>query len=291
MARIRGTKNDDILIGTPQNDTLLGGNGNDILEGREGDDVYVGGKGTDTAVFSDDIGSYSFNSIKNAIMISHGVEGNDEVRRDVERLQFNNVTVEQEGDKGNYAPAAIDDNPEAYEDNVAIINVVANDIDVNSDALTITAINGEPFIVGEPITQGLSGQVIVNNDMTVSYDPSGAFENLGVGQDAKETFTYTISDGHGGSAEGTVTVTVKGVNDDPVITLIPLTVEENKTFAGTVEASDPDGDTLIYSITGNGADDDKFSIDGYLDGIFKQVCVAHKCYICPIHIARINVIV
>ncbi len=262
MARIRGSKGDDILIGTPQNDILLGGNGDDTLEGREGDDVYVGGKGTDTAVFSDDIGNYSFNSIKKGILISHAADGNDEVRADVERLQFKDAIVEQKGDKGNYAPAAIDDNSETTENDIVDISILDNDVDVNSDTLTITAINGEPFIVGEPITEGLSGQVIVNNDMTVSYDPSGAFENLGVDQDAKETFTYTISDGHGGSAIGEVMVTVNGVNDDPAITLIALSVNENQTLAGTVTASDPDdSDTLIYSITGNGPDDDKFTID------------------------------
>ncbi len=49
------------------------------------------------------------------------------------------------------------------------------------------------------------------------YDPSGvaAFVALADGETAQDTFGYTVSDGHGGTAINTVTITVGGVNDTP----------------------------------------------------------------------------
>ena len=47
------------------------------------------------------------------------------------------------------------------------------------------------------------------------YQTNGAFSYLSAGETALDTFTYTISDGHGGTAASTVTVTVTGVNQAP----------------------------------------------------------------------------
>ena len=45
MARIRGTKNNDILDGTDDADTLMGRRGDDLLNGGLGNDKLKGGKG------------------------------------------------------------------------------------------------------------------------------------------------------------------------------------------------------------------------------------------------------
>lgn len=47
MARKRGTKNDDSLMGTVGNDQLIGGSGDDYLRGKTGNDTLLGGKGAD----------------------------------------------------------------------------------------------------------------------------------------------------------------------------------------------------------------------------------------------------
>ena len=66
---------------------------------------------------------------------------------------------------------------------------------------------------------------------------------------------------HEDSNVATVTITVNPVNDDPSITSSSTpVVPENTTSVLTVTASDIDGDTPTFSLTG-GADQAKFSIN------------------------------
>lgn len=90
------------------------------------------------------------------------------------------------------APVAVDDlvyfSPARGQTPLAI-DAVANDSDPESEMLTITA-----------VTQGAHGTVsIVGAGASLSYTPSGdSFE--------PDSFTYTIGDGHNGSATATVTI-------------------------------------------------------------------------------------
>jgi hypothetical protein len=78
-----------------------------------------------------------------------------------------------------------------------------------------------------------------------------------------DTFTYTASDGRGGTAVGTVTITVRPVNDAPTLAGATFTIAENSpngTFVGAAAGSDVDGDVLAYRIvSGNTAG--AFAID------------------------------
>ena len=47
-------------------------------------------------------------------------------------------------------------------------------------------------------TTNTLGVVTINPDDTLGYDPNGAFEALGAGQSATDSFAYTIDDGNGG---------------------------------------------------------------------------------------------
>ena len=62
-------------------------------------------------------------------------------------------------------------------------------------------------------TTGTLGTVTNNGDGTFSYDATGAFETLAVGETTTDTFTYTVDDGNGGTSTETVTVTITGAND------------------------------------------------------------------------------
>jgi len=70
---------------------------------------------------------------------------------------------------------------------------------------------------GNPISTQISSVTApaTNNGTSVTYDTNGDFESLGAGDTATATFTYTISDGHGGTSIGTVHVTITPVNDPP----------------------------------------------------------------------------
>jgi hypothetical protein len=71
-----------------------------------------------------------------------------------------------------------------------VINALANDSDPDGDFLTVTS-----------ISQPASGAAVLNADGTITYTPPAGF--LGTA-----AFTYTLSDGQGNSATGSLTVAV-----------------------------------------------------------------------------------
>jgi CSLREA domain-containing protein len=98
----------------------------------------------------------------------------------------------------NDAPVAGDDAETVLEDSGATtIDVLADDNDVDGDSLTVAS-----------VTQPAHGSA-ANNGTNVSYTPNPNY----CGPD---TFTYTVSDGNGGTDTATVSITVTCVNDVPV---------------------------------------------------------------------------
>ena len=97
------------------------------------------------------------------------------------------------GSPANRAPVAGDDGAATDQDAPVVVTVLGNDGDADGDTLTVTG-----------VTQGAGGTVVVNPDGTLTYTPSGGF----TGADA---FTYTLSDGRGGTDTGTVAVTVNAL--------------------------------------------------------------------------------
>ena len=159
-----------------------------------------------------------------------------------------NVTITGVND----APVAVDDALTVDEDTAGSVVVTLNDTDIDGDDVEVVSVDDTATV----------GAVLIDADGdTVSYDPNGQFESLGVGETATDSFTYTISDGNGGTDTATVNVTITGVNDAPVFDAAgPFAIDENTTDVGTIQASDVDGDMLTYSIIG-GADAALFSID------------------------------
>ncbi|HEX6902960.1 MAG TPA: Ig-like domain-containing protein [Thermoanaerobaculia bacterium] len=134
----------------------------------------------------------------------------------------------------NDAPTANADSATVAEDGSVDISVLANDTDPENDTLSVTA-----------VTQGTNGAVVINANGTVTYTPAANFSGT-------DSFTYTISDGNGGTATGTVNVTVTGANDAPTANADSATVAEDGSVAITVLANDtdPDNDTLsVTSVT------------------------------------------
>jgi serine/threonine protein phosphatase PrpC len=130
----------------------------------------------------------------------------------------------------NDAPVAVADSATVAEDGSAIVNVLANDTDVDGDTLSVSA-----------VTQAAHGSVTLVAGV-VTYAPAANYNG-------SDSFTYTISDGHGGTATGTVSVTVTAVNDAPVAVPDTATVAENGSVVVDVLAGamDPDGDVLAVS--------------------------------------------
>src|SRR5581483_5253505 len=96
----------------------------------------------------------------------------------------------------NHDPVATNDAATVNQDSgETFINVLGNDSDADADALTVRALG----------TPNHGGTVAIrNNGGGVGYTPANGFSG-------SETFTYTVSDGHGGTANATVTATVNAV--------------------------------------------------------------------------------
>jgi hypothetical protein len=91
----------------------------------------------------------------------------------------------------NSAPVANTDAYSVRTGSTTTLTVLANDTDVDGNALTITA-----------ITQGTKGTVAISADAKSLIYKAGS-------KRGGDTFTYTISDGNGGTTKGTVNVTLK----------------------------------------------------------------------------------
>lgn len=109
------------------------------------------------------------------------------------------------------------------------------------------------------ITTAAGATVTVNANGTFSYDPRGSatLQALSVGEQATDSFTYTVRDASNQSATGTVNVTVTGVNDAPNAVDDTFSLDqENGLFQNlTVLANDTDidGDTLTVSAVTQGS--------------------------------------
>ena len=118
----------------------------------------------------------------------------------------------------NAAPVAVGDAVTTTEaapltGDVLAANPATPDSDADLDPLTVVAVEGLPAAVGVATTLASGAFVTVEAGGAFTYDPHGAFASLCPGGSATDSFAYTVSDGHGGSAGATVTVTVTGTED------------------------------------------------------------------------------
>ncbi len=159
--------------------------------------------------------------------------------------------------------AAVNDNPIAGNDsvngtedttlvvpagNTSIVagNVLFNDLpgpatatDEATQTLTVTGVSAA----------SANGGTVSLAAGQISYTPAANFNGL-------DTFTYTISDGQGGTATGTVTVNVAAVNDTPVAVTdsvsgfrdVPLTIQ-SATLLANDNAGAPNEASQTLSVT------------------------------------------
>ena len=131
----------------------------------------------------------------------------------------------------NDAPVASNVNLTTPEDTPISSQISASDID--GDSLTFT-------VTGSPA----NGSVSLNPATgTFTYSPNANYNG-------SDSFTVTISDGNGGATTSLVSIGVTPVNDVPVTSNQNLTTPEDTPINGAISASDPDGDTLAYSVSG-----------------------------------------
>lgn len=130
----------------------------------------------------------------------------------------------------NDAPVAVDDRASVAEDGTVLIEVLANDADLDGEALTLT-------IAGAPA----HGTAVLEGGR-IRYTPAANYHGT-------DRFSYRVTDAAGASAEAVVTVTVEAVNDLPVLAPVAdARIGAGELFRVQLQGSDIDGDPLSYHL-------------------------------------------
>ncbi|MFC0243784.1 T1SS-143 repeat domain-containing protein [Rhodopseudomonas telluris] len=122
---------------------------------------------------------------------------------------------------------------------ISAATLLANDTDQDGDTLSIVSVQG-----------ALHGTVALNGT-TITFTPTANYNG-------PASFTYTVSDGHGGTSTATASFTIGSVSDAPTGTSSTVTMTEDVTRVFTLADfgySDGDGDAMsgvtITSLTAN----------------------------------------
>lgn len=153
----------------------------------------------------------------------------------------------------NDAPVAAVDMNAGFEDSVITGSVASNDTDVDNGAILTYSLNA-------PVA-GLT----LNGDGGYSFNAGdAAYQHLAQGANTNVVASYTVTDQFGASSTSTLTITLTGTNDGPVLAFItpPATVPEAldahaqdlAPITGTLSVTDADvGDTLTPALVVNQA--------------------------------------
>ena len=106
------------------------------------------------------------------------------------------------------------------------INILSNDKDPDGDKLSVMG-----------VSRPARGTIESDADGTITYSPLKSWSGT-------ERFGYTISDGRGGVATGTVTVIVQ--NQPPEAEDQDVSVNANSPIKIKLEAKDPDDEKLKF---------------------------------------------
>lgn len=162
LSNDKGTGNEIISVSTPSNGTAVSNSNGTITYTPN-----TGFTGTDSFTYTiiDDVNHSSVGNVTITVKTNDNGGGNE-----------------------NSAPNANNDSQTTNMNDVANIDVLSNDTDVDNDNLTITSVSN------------VSNGTISTDGSSVTYTPNTLF--IGT-----ETFTYTVSDGEA-SSTATVTITV-----------------------------------------------------------------------------------
>ncbi len=93
-----------------------------------------------------------------------------------------------------------------------------------------TDVNDQLSFVPQTAVAGTYGTLTVAANGSYTYtlnNSSTAVQSLGVGETGHDVFTYAVSDGHGGFANNTLTISIKGANDAPTLASATASVSED----------------------------------------------------------------
>jgi len=199
-----GSAYNDVYAGTLFDDTIEGNGGIDLLAGGGGNDAIDGGDGTDTAVFTGDKADYTITNDGNGTWTvidnrtGNATDGTDTLVN-IELAQFADQTVALELPNNAPADLALSANEIAENSTtgtvIGILSATDADNDPLSYALTDDAGGKFALVTDEGVTK-----LVVNG--ALDYEAATSHE-----------VTVKVSDGNGGEATQTFTVSVTDVDE------------------------------------------------------------------------------
>ncbi|WP_177408621.1 cadherin-like domain-containing protein [Pseudomonas sp. M30-35] len=172
----------------------------------------------------------------------------------------------------NDVPVATDDTGTVAEDGslsvAAGTGLLSNDGDADGDPLTVTqfTIAGDAavYTAGSTATIAGVGTLTINANGSYSFTPQANYSG------PVPLVTYAISDGNSGADTATLSLVITPENDTPIVNgVIPDSAQaDGATFEYDIAPyfSDPDGNTLTYSVTGLPAGLSINSVTGEISG-------------------------
>ena len=143
-------------------------------------------------------------------------------------LTSNTATITVTITHVNRAPVAQAGVLDVTEDVSATGTLIATDADGNGLTYSVVA-------------QPTKGVITMGTNGSYTFAPNS-------NANGADTFTFKVNDGTVDSNTATISVTIAPVNDAPVAQNGTATTNENLTFSGQLAATDPDGNTLTYSL-------------------------------------------
>ncbi len=158
------------------------------------------------------------------------------------------VTLVIDNPVANSAPNALSDSASTAFETPVTLNVLANDSDPDGDTLQVTAVNAT------------NGSAVINANGNITYTPATGFSGL-------SSFSYSISDGQGGSDSANISVEVAAA---PVTNSAPVASNDSASTAFetavkiTVLANDydPEGDSIEVSSVNANNGSARINVDG-----------------------------
>ena len=275
-----GAGNDSLTVANDYNGDLLdGGVGDDTLTGGMGDDTLIGGAGGDLvqAGGGSDLAIQTLSAQSRADTLDGGA-GTDRLRVELTSAQITGAVagdlvrlrdfIQQHGDDGQtFTSDVLKLSARNWNALEVLVDGVAADVGSLASRANSAPVVNDQTLAGteDTVLTGSVGAVDADNDAltyavaegpahgTLSLTAGGAFTYTpGANYAGADVFRIAVSDGRGGVATQTVTVTLAEVNDAPTgATLTGGSVDEaapSGTVVGTAQATDPEGRALVYSL-------------------------------------------
>ncbi|HSH95675.1 MAG TPA: Ig-like domain-containing protein [Roseimicrobium sp.] len=266
------------LTGKNTSSLNMNGTGEDWDGGLKLSDTGLGKEGTTKATY------LTLNETYPSFNINIGIDNLDTIG-----IRATSTSTAEGSIKGvagvdeetNAPPVANNDSYEVDEDaalNVAsaAAGILGNDSDpdgedidvasvkVGADTITDGGLGDEDGVAGTiTFTTAAGGTVVLNTeDGTFSYDQNGEFDGLDDGEEGQDSFQYIATDGDASSGLATVNITINGVNDAPSGMVFVPTTDGSSFTPGYFHASDPEGDTIAYSIVSSTASATAITVNG-----------------------------